>query len=381
MFALIDCHDFHASCERVFRPDLRGRPLVVVAEHGRVIARSAEARALGIPDRERAAGIEQRLRRLGVAVLDADHQLYGDLSRRVMATLHSVHRSLEVVGLDRLFVTLDGGDTVTEAQQIRQALWRALRIPAAIGIAPTRTLARLATRLARRAPACEGVCLLDGEHKWHWLLARTPTRDLPGIDPGERARLADLGIHSALDLATADGRDLRRHGSRKLAPLIDELNGRPGLTLDEMPDSRWRIHRTQPRPIRARSAAALEEAVAHQASRAAATLVSRHQRAGAIHVFLHPAPGESWPSCASTLAPLPGPGNDPQTIVALARQLARGLFQSGQGSCMVGVGLLDIVDGEHRGFDGTRSHCHGLARPLRHYLTAGGVPVVNARTL
>ncbi|MFA5548767.1 MAG: UMUC domain-containing protein DNA-repair protein [Porticoccaceae bacterium] len=386
MFALIDCHDFHASCERIFRPDLRGRPLVVVADNGQIIARSAEARALGIPDRARAAGIEHRLRRHGVAVLDADHQLYGDLFRRVMASLHSLHGTFEVAGLDRLFVALDGGDPVAEAQQIRQTLWRALRIPSAIGIGPTRTLARLATRLARQAPACEGVCLLDGEYKWRWLLARTPIRQLPGIGPDEAAPLAAVGIHSALDLALAEGHRLRHPGSRRLASLIEELNGRPGLALGEMPDSRWRIHRTEARPLRARSAVALEEAVAHQASGAAATLAARHQRAGAVHVFVHPAPGETWPPCASALARLPGPGNDPGAIVAVARQLAGGLFQPGKGSCMVGAGLLDIVDGEYRGVDGAckgidggHGQRLGLARAPGHRRTAGGDRMVSAR--
>ena len=352
MFALVDCNSFYASCEQVFRPDLRDKPVVVLSNNdGCIVARSKEAKALGIPDLQPFFKIENQLRRHGVAIFSSNYSLYGDISRRVMTTLQEFGTPFEVYSIDEIFLDLDGHRGGELAPLIRDRLWQELRIPVSLGLAPTKTLAKLANRVAKQAPACHGVCILDEPHKWEWVLKRTAVRDVWGVGRRLEARLQGFGIRSALDLARANAKVLRRHGSVNLERTVEELNGRPCLLLDDLPVTKQQIYSTRSFGSKARSLAPLQEAVAHYAARAAEKLRTQRHLARAVHVFMHTSPHEPNYHSASGVVQLPCPGDDVRVIVAAARQLAKELYRPGHAFLKAGVGLLDIVDRHHHQFD------------------------------
>jgi len=352
MFALADCNSFYASCEQVFRPDLRGKPVVVLSNNdGCIVARSKEAKALGIPDLQPFFKIENLLRRNKVAIFSSNYALYGDLSRRVMETLQTFSPAIEVYSIDEMFLDLAGmgNDPGSYSRTIRETLWQHVGIPMSIGVAPSKTLAKLANKVAKKAPACEGVCVLDEARKWRWVLDRMPVREVWGVGRQMERRLGDLGIRTARDLANA--KILRRHGSVNLERTIEELNGRPCLELEDVPGDKQQIYSTRSFGTKARSLVPLQEAVAHYASNAGEKLRKQRHLARAVHVFFHTSPHEPRYHSASAVMQLPYPSDDIRLIVATARQIARNIYTPGHAFLKAGVGLLNIVDRQHHQFD------------------------------
>ena len=348
MFALIDCNSFYVSCEQVFRPDLRGKAVVVLSNSdGCIVARSSEAKALGIPDRQPFFKVENLLRRHGVAIFSSNYPLYGDMSRRVMSTLQGFGTPVEVYSIDEMFLDISGHHGEELAPLIRDTLWRELRVPATLGLAPTKTLAKLATRVAKKVSACHGICLLDEPYKWQWALERTAVREIWGVGPQLENRLRDLGIRSALELARANPKVLRRHAGVNLERTIEELNGLPCLPLDDLPAAERQIYCTRSFGDRTRSLASLQESVAHDAARAAEKLRAQRHLARAVHVFMHTSPSEAGYHSVSSVVQLPCPGDDVGVIVAAARKLTEELYRPGPAFLKVGVGLLDILDRRH----------------------------------
>jgi len=352
MFALVDCNAFYASCEQVFRPDLRGKPVVVLSNNdGCIVARSREAKALGIPDLQPFFKIEHLLRRNRVAIFSSNYALYGDISRRLMSLLQTFSPDIEMYSIDEMFLGMGRGDHDHIARHILDTTWREIRIPVSIGIAPTKTLAKLANQVTKKVSVCEGVCILDEPHKWRWVLERMAVRNVWGVGRRLERRLLELGIRSALDLAQANPKILRRHSNVNLERTIEELNGHSCLELEKMPSSKKQIYSTRSFGIKARSRAPIEEAVAHYAARAAEKLRTHRALARAVHVFMHSSPHETNYHSASVVQQLPYPSDDTRVIVALARQLAGKLYRPGPAILKAGVGLLDISDRHHHQYD------------------------------
>lgn len=354
MFALADCNSFYASCEQVFRPDLRGKPVVVLSNNdGCIVARSKEAKALGIPDLQPFFKIEHLLRRNKVAIFSSNYALYGDLSRRVMETLQEFSPAIEVYSIDEMFLDLEGiaDDLGSYSRTMKDAVWQRVGIPMSIGVAPSKTLAKLANKVAKKAPACEGVCVLDEPRKWRWVLDRMPVREVWGVGRQMERRLGDLGIRTARDLAEANPKILRRHSSVNLERTIEELNGRPCLELEDVPGDKQQIYSTRSFGTKARSLAPIQEAVAHYASRAGEKLRKQQHLARAVHVFFHTSPHEPRYHSASAVVQLPYPSDDIRLIVALARKIAGDIYTPGHSFLKAGVGLLNIVERKHHQFD------------------------------
>jgi Nucleotidyltransferase/DNA polymerase involved in DNA repair len=208
-YALVDCNSFYAACERVFRPELAQQPVAVLSNNdGCIIARSREVKELGFPMGGPYHHHKAALERAGVRVFSSNYALYGDLSKRVMDTLRSLTPDVEVYSIDESFVNLTGVDhrhsLEAWARHLRRAVWRATGVPVSIGVAPSKTLAKLANRLAKRHPGYEGVAVLDTPEQLGEILARTPVTDLWGVAKGWGARLELEGIHTALEYAHAD---------------------------------------------------------------------------------------------------------------------------------------------------------------------------------
>ena len=239
--ALMDCNNFYASCERLFQPKLQGKPVVVLSNNdGCAIARSNEAKALGIRmgdpwhlNRDQWAG-------WGVQIRSSNYTLYGDLSGRVMRVLSEFTPDLEVYSIDEAFLGLSGfADPEGHARRLREAVGRRVGIPVCVGISTTKTLAKVANRTAKKDPSSGGVCHLPDEAAQTVALAKLDLGDVWGIGSRLVPRLAAIGITTPLQLREADAGAIRERFNVVLQRTVLELQGTPCLDLEhDSPDSK-----------------------------------------------------------------------------------------------------------------------------------------------
>ena len=235
--ALVDCNNFYVSCERVFDPALRGKPVVVLSNNdGCVIARSNEAKALGVLNGDPWFFYQKRMEKAGVIVRSSNYTLYGDMSARVMRTLRGFTPSLEIYSIDEAFLCLSGFERRLEAhaRALRDTVQQWTGIPISVGIAPTKTLAKVANRLAKKDPRSGGVRVLATEaDQTVALRALNDLTDLWGVAEGFAARLRTAGIGTPLALRDADPRHVRKHCTVVLERMVYELRGIPCIDLEE----------------------------------------------------------------------------------------------------------------------------------------------------
>src|SRR3954462_744006 len=288
---LVDCDGFYASCERVFQPELRGRPLVVLSNNdGCVIARSNEAKALGIAMGEAWHICKKRVDTESVIVRSSNYTLYGDMSARVMSTIAGFTPDLEIYSINEAFLGLGGFETRLEchARGLRRTVLQWTGIPVSIGIAPTKTLAKVANRRAKKDLAAGGVFVLMDEAAIDAELAGMGLTDLWGVAHRLAARLMALGIATPLALKQTDPRFIRERFNVVLERLVLELRGVACIALEEAPPDRKSImaSRSFGRTVGTREE--LEEAIATFTSRAAEKLRVQGLVAGRIVVLGSP---------------------------------------------------------------------------------------------
>ncbi len=334
LFALVDCNSFYASCERVFRPDLRAKPIVVLSNNdGCIIARSAEAKALGISMGAPYFKCRDMLRRNGVAVFSSNYALYGDLSSRVMNVLERFSPRLEVYSIDEAFLDLSNvpGGGAHHARRLRATVLRWTGIPVSVGLGRTRTLAKIANRFAKQQPQCRGVFNLECSPKPELVLSFMPVRDVWGIGRRHARRLEAHGVHSALDFRDLDSNWVkRRMGVTGLHTQL-ELRGISCFGWDHRPGVRKSVlsSRSFGRPVE--RVAELREAVAYHTERAAEKLRRQKSVASGVTVFLETnrfAPGAPQYSNSGFTAIHPASLHTPILLGAALSLLDR-LFREG----------------------------------------------------
>jgi len=239
MFALVDCNNFYASCERVFNPMLNGKPIVVLSNNdGCVVARSQEAKDLGIPMGAPAFQYEALFRLKNVNVFSSNYALYADMSNRVMTILKSFCPEIEVYSIDEsflLFKGFDEYDLVAYSQRIKQTIYQITKIPVCIGIAPTKALAKVANRIAKKYPKHhQGVYMIDSEQKITKALKWLKCEDIWGIGRQLAKRLSYIGCSSAYDFTRLEDEYIKRNFSIVELRLKKELLGESVLKLDEV---------------------------------------------------------------------------------------------------------------------------------------------------
>lgn len=354
MFALVDCNSFYASCEQVFRPDLRGKPVVVLSNNdGFIVARSKEAKQLGFGDLQPYFKVEHLLRKHKVAIFSSNYPLYGDMSHRVMTTLREFSPCIEIYSIDEMFLELQGIPVAAKeyGQRMKDAIWHQVRIPVGVGIAPTKTLAKLANRVAKKTAKTQGVCVLDAPHKWEWVLRRTPVKDLWGIASRMAARLADINVHTGWDLATSNPKWVRKRCNVNIERTIHELNGVSCLALEDMPAPKKQIYCTRSFGKKATELEPVLNALSLYAARATEKLRQQQHFALSIHVFMHTSPFEPKFHSVSRVAMLPYPSDDTRQITSAVRQLGSAMFDEGHAFIKAGVGIIEMVDKVHHQFD------------------------------
>jgi DNA polymerase V len=237
MYALVDCNNFYASCERVFRPDLVGKPVVVLSNNdGCVIARSNEAKELGVPMGAPFFQYQQLFDKHGVHVFSANFPLYGDMSKRVMSILETYASEIEIYSIDEAFLKLENlfdRDLVSFGAEIREKVFRWTGIPITVGFARTKALSKLANRIAKKYPQHTGnVYVIDNEEKRIKALKWLAIEDVWGIGRQHTKRLEKLGVKSALDFTRMKDDWVKKFLSIVGLRLKRDLEGIPVLGLE-----------------------------------------------------------------------------------------------------------------------------------------------------
>lgn len=349
MFALVDVNSFYASCETIFRPDLRGRPVIVLSNNdGCVIARSAEAKALGVPMGAPYFKIKAEMRRRNVAVFSSNYALYADMSRRVMDTLEEMAPAVEIYSLDEAFLRLDGVAHCEAlepfGQRVRERIRRELHLTVGVGIAPSKTLAKLANFAAKKWRGTGGVVDLSDPMRQRKLLALLPVEEVWGVGRRLTRQLQAMGIHTALQLADCDTRLARKTFSVVLERTIRELRGESCLQWEDEAAAKEQIICSRSFGQRLTHYPHMREAICSYAERAAEKLRQEKRYCRNVSVFIKTSPhsaGEGYYSNMGT-ARLQTPSNDSRDIIAMAVRALESIWQEGRRYLKGGVVLGDF---------------------------------------
>lgn len=351
VFALVDCNNFYASCEKLFRPDLTNVPIVVLSNNdGCVVARSQEAKELGIKMAVPVFQIQDKIKEHGIQLFSSNYALYADLSSRVMQTLEGLAPRVEVYSIDEAFLDLSGiGSTVSLlefGQNIKETVAQWTGVNVCVGIAPTKTLAKLANHAAKKYPATGGVVDLTSRERQQRLLAITPVNDVWGVGSRLTKRLEGINVKSALDLANCPTPTIRNLFSIVLERTVRELNGEPCLELEEVPATKQQIMCSRSFGSRITTLEQMSEAIAQYTARAAEKLRQENQQAKVLTVFVQTSQfKESERAYSNSVTgELVTPSSDTRELNALAMQLLKRIWREGYSYSKGGVMLSDFYD-------------------------------------
>ncbi|MCG8391932.1 MAG: Y-family DNA polymerase [Pseudomonadales bacterium] len=348
MFALVDCNSFYASCERVFRPDLKGRPVVVLSNNdGCIVAGSPEARGLGVRTGMPLHEARDLIRKHGVAVFSSNYTLYGDMSRRVVATLETLVPQVEMYSIDECFLDLSlfpDHELQPLGQQIRERVARWVGLPVCVGIAPTKTLAKLANSLAKKDAGAGGAVVLNSDARRRGALWQVPVSAVWGVGRRLAGRLEAMDINTAEQLAAADRRLIRKRFSVVQERLVRELNGEPCLTMETQPVPRQQVIHSRSFGDPLVSLPALRQAVSDFTAKAAEKMRQEGLCAGRISLYLRTAPmgkpQQLFPHTAS--ASLSPASLDTRVLSRQAGELLSSLWKPGYRYGKAGVMLTEL---------------------------------------
>lgn len=346
--ALVDVNNFYVSCERVFDPKLIGRPVVVLSNNdGCVVARSQEAKDLGITTGAPFFKVKQFIQSHGMAVRSSNYELYGDMSARVMEVLSRFGTWQEVYSIDESFIGVQGnpGQLGELATRIRSAVGRSVGVPVCVGVAPTKTLAKFANHVAKRNAHLDGVCSLDSmdPHVVGDIQSRVPVTDLWGVGARTGARLSGMGISTIADLKAADVTDIRKKFSVVLQRTVLELNGTPCIPHNEERADKQQIMYSRSFSNPVTTLEDMVEVMSIYAQRGAARLMSDGLWATLLTVTAGTsrfASGEA--SFPSITLKLPSPTQDPILLTRLAVGAMREIMHPGASYVRGGVVLSGL---------------------------------------
>ena len=380
MFALVDGNNFYVSCERVFRPSLNDRPVVVLSNNdGCAVARSNEAKALGIKMGAPWFQIKHLVDEAGLVALSANFELYGDLSDRMMSLAAGLGPTQEVYSIDESFIDLSGvrGDLVERSHKIRSRILQWTGIPCGIGIGATKTLAKLANYIAKTAERKPGtypdalaqVCNLSSlsESALDAVYEATAINEVWGVGRQLTKQLTEGGIKTVRDLARMDPATARRGWSVLLERTVRELQGFACITLDECPQPKKEIAVTRSFGHPVTDLQGLTQAVTAFASRAAQKVRKQGSLASQVMVFVRTSPfRQDEQYSRSIVVPLRRPSADTTVLVQSALMGLERIYRPGFKFAKAGVMLLDLQSADIQqtelDLEGDTDSLHGRVR-------------------
>lgn len=349
MFALCDVNSFYASCETVFRPDLKGRPVVVLSNNdGCVIARSAEAKPfvkMGEPYFKQ----KDMFRRHGIIAFSSNYELYADMSNRVMTTLEELSPRCEIYSIDEAFCDLTGvrncRDLTDFGREIRETVMRRTHLTVGVGIAQTKTLAKLANHAAKQwQRQTGGVVDLSNLERQRKLMALLPVDEVWGVGRRISKKLESMGIDTVLKLADTDIRFIRKHFNVVLERTVRELRGEPCLGLEEFAPVKQEIVCSRSFGGRITEYHEMRQAICSYASRAAEKLRGEHQYCRFISAFVKTSPfalNEPYYGNSASVKLLT-PTQDSRDIITAATKCLDAIWRDGHRYQKAGVMLGDF---------------------------------------
>lgn len=347
--ALIDVNNFYVSCERVFNPKLNGKPVVVLSNNdGCAIARSNEAKALGIKMGEPWFKLRDFAEQHGVIAYSSNYALYADMSNRVMEILAKFSPNQEVYSIDECFLDLTGMPRphLAIASTMRSAIRQGVGLPVCVGIGPSKTLAKLANHCAKKAYAPNGVCDFNAwsSEQLDAQLAKIEIAEVWGIGRRLVPRLNDLGIHTVLDLKRAEPEYMRQQFSVVMEKTVRELRGQTCIELEEMAPAKKQIVSSRSFGFPVSSRQDLQEAVSMYVSRAAEKLRKQQSFATLFSVFIQTSPFGDGPKYnAHYTVRLPAPTDDTLQLVRVALWILKQIYKPGFQYQKAGIMLDEIV--------------------------------------
>jgi DNA polymerase V len=348
VFALVDCNNFYVSCERVFDPKLYGKPVIVLSNNdGCAISRSNEAKSLGIKMGVPVFQIRDLIKANGVQVYSSNYALYGDMSQRVMQTLAEFTPDIEIYSIDEAFLNLAGFtrcDLMDYGQKIRYQTRKWTGIPVSIGIAETKTLAKLANRIAKKSKKATGVLDLTSSFYQDRALEKTKVEDVWGVGPAYTRFLKENGILNALQLRDADDKLIKQRMGIVGTRLIHELRGIPCYSLERCPPPKKGITVSRSFKHVIETLNELEEAVAAYVTIGAEKLRKERSVSGVLIVFLmtNRFKRENQYFNLKTLK-LPVSTSDTSELIHYAHLCLKEIYRKGYLYKKVGVMFNDLV--------------------------------------
>lgn len=350
MYALVDCNNFYASCERVFQPQFVGKPIVVLSNNdGCIISRSEEAKALGIPMGAPEFQVREQLKKHDILVFSSNYTLYGDLSGRVMNILKQFTPNVENYSIDEAFLDFDGvpiANYHTYGLDIRKRILKWLGLPVCVGIAPTKTLAKLANRIAKKFPEKTlGVHVIDTDEKRFKALKWAKIEDIWGIGYRLSKKMKARKIHTAYDFIQPQNEawivsTMGVLGKR----MLSELKGIPVLALEDVLETKKSIAITRSFKTKLSKLEDLKERVSTFATVCAEKLRKQNSCCYSVNVFLakdpHKTTGRTYFSRTETL---PFATNSNLTISQLAVEMLEKLYEPNQVYMKAGVIVTQII--------------------------------------
>lgn len=348
MFALVDINSFYASCETVFRPDLRGKPVVVLSNNdGCVIARSAEAKKLEIPMGAPYFKLKNEFRRHGVHIFSSNYALYADMSNRVMTTLEAMAPAVEIYSIDEAFM-LQGMSRIEPLEdfgrRVRARIKQETHLTVGVGIAPTKTLAKLANHAAKKWTKTGGVLDLSNIERQKKLMALVPVEDVWGVGRRISAKLNAMGVNTAKDVSEQSTYIIRKHFNVVLERTVRELRGEQCLEIEEFAPNKQQIVCSRSFGSRITDYMEMRQAICAYAERAAEKLRGERQFCREVAVFIRTSPhaeNEIYHG-NQAMGKLLTPSNDTRDIIRVAMEMLDRIWLDNRRYMKAGVMLGDF---------------------------------------
>ncbi|MEJ2763644.1 Y-family DNA polymerase [Photobacterium sp. MCCC 1A19761] len=353
MFALVDANSFYCSAEQVYRPDWRGRPIIVLSNNdGCIVAANRQAREAGIEKFKSYFEVKGLCKAKGVIVCSSNYELYGDLSAKMMEVIGRFAPEQHIYSIDESFLSFQRcskaiPDFAAHGSLLRRTVWKECRLPVCVGMGPSLTLAKVANHAAKKIPGYQGVCVLDESRAWRSVLAQMTTRDIWGIGGRIARRLSLVGIETALQLADMPPGLARKQFNVELERTVRELNGQPCKVWDEARADKKQIFSTRSMGQRITSLTELEQALCKHAGIAAAKARRQQSLCRQILIFAGNSPYDEAPVSRRFQYRFAFPTDDTRQLTQIASQAAKSLFIPGVRYYKVGVGLIDLEDARH----------------------------------
>ncbi|QYJ99751.1 Y-family DNA polymerase [Shewanella psychrotolerans] len=353
MFALVDANSFYCSAEQVFRPEWRGKAIVVLSNNdGCIVAANRQAKEAGISKFVPYFQVKSLCQQKGVIALSSNYELYGSLSAAMMEVIGRFAPEQHIYSIDESFLSFRNlypaiPCLISHGHKIRRAVWKEARLPVCVGIGETLTLAKVANHAAKHLPGYAGVCAITTDEERSYILEQMETQDVWGVGKRIAKRLAALRINTALDLARLEPSIARQQFSIELERTVRELNGIPCKGWDAARADKKQIFSTRSMGNRISDKASLLQAITKHVAIAAAKARQQGSLCKTLLVFASNSPFDERPAGFKITLPLELPTNDTCELIEKAVRDSSLRFQPGVRYYKVGVGLVELCSEKH----------------------------------